>query len=238
MTSQSPSVFLSCSKNAAKKAGARDERILSVGNPGFDHSLFSNFDDLPEAGKEAAAVSSLYKSKSTLVNEKATRTAVKSEMEKSDVIHLALHSQIDDDVPLRSKLVVANARIEAADKLSPSVIYAYEIYNLNLPRTRLVVLSACQSGAERYYAGEGMMSLARSFIGAGVPLVVASLWPIDSAATEELMVSFHNHRTQEGITTVEALRNAQRDMVRSSTGSHRRPFYWAAFSVTGGYATF
>ena len=243
MTSPSPSVFLSCSENALQNSGPRVERILSVGNPTFDRAAFAGFENLPEAGREAEEVKAKYQLGVALTENEPTRTAVKGEIERADVIHLALHSSIDDEVPLRSKLLLARTKTEtfkaeAADRNSDSVVYAYEIYNLRLSRARLVTLASCQSGAGPYYGGEGVSSLARAFIGAGVPLVVASLWPVESRSTEKLMVSFHGYRTHERVTTVEALRSAQREMVRGPTNTLRRPYYWAGFSVTGGYATF
>lgn len=237
MTSPSPSVFLTCSENALKNSDVKDERVLSVGNPAFDRAAFPHFDYLPDATREALEVSNQYKSRVPLTGDRATKAAVNSEFGKSDVIHLALHSQLDDEVPLRSKLLLAAPNPRKTDQLSDSVVYAYEIYNLKLSHTRLVVLSSCQTGAGRYYGGEGVSSFARAFISAGVPLVVASLWPVESNATEKLMVSFHGHRTQEH-STVAALRSAQRDILRESTGNLRRPYYWAAFTVTGGYAEF
>lgn len=243
MTSPSPSVFLSCSENALQNSGPRVERILSVGNPTFDRAAFAGFENLPEAGREAEEVKAKYQLGVALTENEPTRTAVKGEIERVDVIHLALHSSIDDEVPLRSKLLLAKTKTETSrpemgDRILDSVVYAYEIYNLRLSRVRLVTLASCQSGAGPYYGGEGVSSLARAFISAGVPLVVASLWPVESRSTEKLMVSFHGYRTQERVTTVEALRNAQREMVRGPTNSFRRPYYWAGFSVTGGYATF
>ena len=232
MTSPSASVFLSCSENALKKIGQKDENILSVGNPTFDRAAFPDLDNLPDAGREAVEVGRNYKSRVVLPENLATKAAIKSYIERSDVIHLALHSKVDDEVPLRSQLLLAKTG-ETPD----SVFYAYEIYNLNLSQARLVVLSSCQSGAGRYYGGEGVSSLARAFIGAGVPLVVASLWPVESSATEMLMVSFHNQRTH-GFPTVEALRKAQQEMVHGPSENLRRPYYWAAFTVTGGYAEF
>ena len=233
MTSPSASVFLSCSKNAWQKIGQKDENVLSIGNPTFDRAAFPNFENLPDAEREAVEVGKYYKSRVVLPENLATKVVVKSHIERSDVIHLALHSKVDDEVPLRSQLLLAKT-----GEISDSVFYAYEIYNLKLSQTRLVVLSSCQSGAGRYYGGEGVSSLARAFISAGVPLVVASLWPVESSATDMLMVSFHNHRTQEPISTVEALRKAQQEMVYGPARNLRRPYYWAAFTVTGGYAEF
>jgi len=81
-----------------------------------------------------------------------------------------------------------------------------------------------------------MASLARAFIGAGVPMVVASLWPVDSAATEKLMVLFHKERRHNR--SALALATAQRAMLHSSEHRFQRPYYWAAFSLNGGYAEF
>ena len=233
MTSPSASVFLNCSKTALQKIGQKDESVLSIGNPTFDRAAFPDFENLPDAEREAVKVGKYYKSRVVLPENLATKAAFKSYIESSDVIHLALHSKVDDEVPLRSQLLLAKT-----GGISDSVFYAYEIYNLKLSQTRLVVLSSCQSGAGRYYGGEGVSSLARAFISAGVPLVVASLWPVESSATDMLMVSFHRHRTQKPISTVEALRKAQQEMVSGPAQNLRRPYYWAAFTVTGGYAEF
>jgi len=238
LMSPSPSVFLSCSQSAFQRAGPKDEKVLSVGNPTFDRTVFSDLEDLPDARREAEEVGRLYKSPA-LTEKSATREAVMREIENADVVQLALHSIIDEVVPLRSRLILAKTKTDTTtDQASDSVISAYEIYNLKLSHTRLVVLSSCESGVGRYYGGEGVSSLARTFIGAGVPLVVASLWPVETSATEKLMVNFHYHRTQEHISTVEALRKAQQEMARGPVENLRRPYYWAAFTVTGGYAEF
>jgi CHAT domain-containing protein len=109
---------------------------------------------------------------------------------------------------------------------------------MQLPRTRLVVLSSCQSGAARYYQGEGMINLARPFLVARVPLVVATLWSVESDATAELMISFHRRRAPAKTSTAEALAEAQREMLRSSDTNHHHPYYWAPFSLFGGHASF
>jgi CHAT domain-containing protein len=228
-TSQSPSVFLACSRNATQKTRVKSERLLSVGNPRFDRTAFPDLDDLPSAKQEAVEIGANYKDNISLLEADATTTAVKHEMPRSDVVHLALHSVLDSDLPLNSSLLLAKNG-------SQSQLRAYEIYRLDLERTRLVVLSSCQSGAERYYDGEGMASLARAFISAGVPLVVASLWPVDSTATEKLTVQFHKERGQNS--SAHALANAQRAMLHGSEKRFQSPFYWAAFTLNGGYAEF
>lgn len=229
-TSQSPSVFLHFSRTALEQSKVKNEKVLSVGNPRLDRAANQDRDDLPNAKQEALDVRKLYKDGVILLEANATKAAVKHQMINFDVVHLATHSVLDSDLPSNSKLLLAKGESE-------SDLSADEIYRLKMPRTRLVVLSSCQSGAERYYDGEGMASLARAFLGAKVPLVVASLWPVDSKATEKLMVSFHRHRTN-GNTTAEALAIAQREMLYDPENPYRSPFYWAAFAVNGGYAEF
>lgn len=154
------------------------------------------------------------------------------------MIHLAAHTVIDERSPLRSRLLLASEPERAAQPESDGLLEAYEIHQLKLSRTRLVMLSSCQSGIERAWRGEGAISMARPFIAAGVPLVVASLWPVESEATAELMTSFHRHRWQQHLSTAAALRQAQLDLLSSSAPIRRRPYQWASFIVIGGYARF
>jgi CHAT domain-containing protein len=104
---------------------------------------------------------------------------------------------------------------------------------------RLTVLSACQTGVERYYRGEGMIGMARAFLVARVPVVVASLWAVDSDATAELMIRFHRYRKRDASSTSEeALWKAKRSLLLDQDGRYHNPSYWAAFEIIGGHASF
>jgi CHAT domain-containing protein/Tfp pilus assembly protein PilF len=234
----SSNIYIICSENARRKEGVAQEKLLSVGNPSFDHKAFPKLADLPTAKREAEEVAALYNSLPAITGDGAIKNRIISEMERANVIHLALHSVVNEQSPLRSQLLFAREQQSEDEALEDGVLQASEIYNLRLGQARLVVLSACQTGAERYYGGEGMISISRPFIAIGVPLVVASLWPVDSAATEELMVSFHKHRKQDSFSTAEALSRAQRDMLTNTEGRYRQPYYWASFITIGGYARF
>jgi CHAT domain-containing protein len=162
-------------------------------------------------------------------------------MESSDVIHIASHYIADEAHPMRSKLLLAREPDQSDQSHEASgTLQAYEIYRQRLPRARLVVLSACQTGAERYYNGEGMISMSRVFLAAGVPLVVASLWPVDSAATKELMVRFHEYRRSRSqkLSTAAALRQAQLDLLGDSQRNYQQPYYWAGFIAIGGQTNY
>lgn len=235
ISSPGSSVFIASSKNARDKEGPKSESLLSVGNPDFDRSAFPSLLDLPSASREAKDVAAYYDSPRTLTAADATVNRVREGMTKADVIHLAAHSSLDERFPLRSKLVLAKRGADSGDN---STLKAFEIYRLKLERPRLVVLSACQTGAEHYYDGEGMISLARPFIVAGVPMVVASLWPVDSEATYDLMVKFHRNRRLKTLPTIKALQQAQIEMLRTPDGHYSKPYYWAPFIVIGGYAQY
>jgi CHAT domain-containing protein len=232
--SPAASVFIDSCDSARQKDRVKSEKLLSVGNPAFDKKAYPSFTDLPSAATEAREIAAYYQSSQVLVSSDATVKRVKQGMERADVIHLAAHSVLDERFPLRSRLLLAKGAGESSEAVMP----AFEIYKLNLQRARLVVLSACQTGANRYYEGEGMISLVRPFIVDRVPLVVASWWPVDSDATRELMQRFHQHRTVDRLSTTEALRRAQKEMLTVADGSYAHPYYWAAFMVVGGYARF
>jgi len=230
----STTIFIKSSENALKRSAATTETLASVGNPRFDPGTFPTLADLPAAKRESEQIAGLYSAPPSLTGEKALKSRAISEMQNADVIHWALHAVVNERSPLRSKLVFAkDTSAEGADTLELS-----EIYNCRLPHTRLVVLSACQSGAGRYYDGEGMIGISRPFIAKGVPLVVASLWPVDSDATAELMINFHRNRKPGSISTAEALTLAQRAMLTNSDRRYRHPYYWAPFVTIGGYARF
>lgn len=233
----SSSIFVSVSASASKKAGAVEERLLSVGDPSFRRASFPSLPDLPSAAREANAVSSFYKLRRVLLRDDAGEQSVKSEIEKANVAHLALHYVVDESSELLSGFPLAPEHVPAHGQDNPDgFLQAYEIYKMKLPRTRLVVLSACQTGIEQQYGGEGVIGVARPFLVAGVPTVVASLWPIDTDASAELMINFHRHRTHDALTVTQALRRAQLEMARGQDVHYRHPYYWATFIAVGGHS--
>jgi CHAT domain-containing protein/cytochrome c-type biogenesis protein CcmH/NrfG len=233
----SSTMLVVCSEMAAAREAVKAERVLSVGNPRFDRNSHPSLPDLPSASREAEQIAAFYGSRRLLVEDEADIKRVMSEVAGSDVLHFALHSVLDERFPMRSKLLLSKSPV--GDALSrEGALYAYDIYGLRLPHTRLAVLSACETGGGRYFGGEGVINMARPFIAAGVPLVVASLWPVDSGPTAELMIDFHRLRTRGGLTSAEALRRAQLAMLHGSEERQRRPYYWAPFTLIGGYATF
>jgi CHAT domain-containing protein len=175
-----------------------DELLLGVGNPSFDHQAFP-LESLPASEREVTEIKSFYPRSTVLIGRDAREESVQSQLGKVDVLHLASHYVVDEQSPLQSKLLMAQEPAGAKrGQAQDGVLQAEEIYRKRPLSARLVVLSACRSGVERYYRGEGMIGMSRAFLAAGVPLVSASLWPVDSEATSRLMIRFHKHRKTDG----------------------------------------
>lgn len=233
----SSTLFIRNTDNAAKKAGYVRERLLSVGNPAFDRALFPDLPNLESAADEAREISRFYDSQWSdfplLIGKDATKQSLLAKLERVEVAHLATHYESDPRAPMLSRLVLAAPGDGATEsRRIGSTLAMSEIYRLKLTRAKLVILSACQTRAEEYYNGEGVIGLSRPFEAAGVPLVISSLWPVNSDATKNLMVRFHELRKRLGFGTARAMREAQRE----SRSQH--PYYWAAFIVAGGHSPF
>ena len=231
------STLILCSESAQKRLNSGDEFLLSVGNPAFDRMAYSALQDLPDAAVEAQKIARLYEDSATYVGADAVKETIKEQMGRADVMHFAGHYLADDVSPMRSKLLLAAGHKGQAGS-GDGALSSYEVLTLKLRHPKLVVLSACQTGLEGYYDGEGMIGLSRTFLVAGVPLAVASQWLVDSDATAELMIKFHQYRKQHGLPTVAALRRAQLDLLSGPDERFHQPYYWAAFLAVGGYAEF
>jgi CHAT domain-containing protein/tetratricopeptide (TPR) repeat protein len=239
-TMSSSNVYLSCTKTASGKRAGTDEPLLSVGITAFDQAAFPNLPPLPGAEKEANSICKYYRDHHSLIGPQAVKTTVVALMQNAAVVELATHCLVDPLSPLQSRLILAREPGLAEDRGSEAdALQAKDIYNLRLPRTRLVILSACRTAIESSHKGEGAIGMARPFIVSGVPLVVATLWSVDSEATAELMIDFHRLRKEGKLpSTAEALRSAQLHALQGAEANRRRPFYWAGFVAIGGYTTF
>jgi len=130
---------------------------------------------------------------------------------------------------LRSGLALAGFNVRSSDA-EDGVLTALEAANLNLHGTKLVVLSACQTGLGEVASGEGVYGLRRAFAIAGAESQVISLWQVDDQGTKDLMVDYYQ-RLLKGEGRSEALRQVQLAMLQNPTYQH--PYFWAAFIPSG-----
>ena len=173
---------------------------------------------LPHAGAEAQAVAALFSPGLALVGPAATLAALQQHAATADVIHLACHAQFRSDNPRFSALHLHDAplTVELAERLHL--------------RAGVVVLSACESGVSDRAAGDEMVGLVRAFLVAGAARVLATLWPVDDAVTARFMQHFYT-ALAAGQPAAMALQLAQAALRQD----HPEAFYWAGFTLYGGW---
>jgi CHAT domain-containing protein len=220
---------------------------------------------------EARALGSLLPGATVLTRERATESAVK-QADGPRLLHIATHGFFLDD------RVVAAGNVQSINPLLRSglglagvnqrksgnddgILTALEAASLNLQGTKLVVLSACDTGVGEVRAGDGVYGLRRALVLAGSETQVMSLWPVSDTATRDLMIEYYK-RLQRGEGRGEALRRVQLMMLRrgavGETGAarllkqkgedgqpapkpasararkdFRHPYYWASFIPSG-----
>ncbi len=134
---------------------------------------------------------------------------------------------------LRSGLALAGANVRGSGSKDDGILTALEASGLNLWGTKLVVLSACDTGLGEVRNGEGVYGLRRAFVLAGTESLVMSLWPISDYSTRKLMVDYYKN-LKLGMGRGEALRRVQLNLLQRNRDLH--PFYWANFIQSGEWA--
>jgi CHAT domain-containing protein/tetratricopeptide (TPR) repeat protein len=185
---------------------------------------------LPFSRGEAEAIRSLASRRvSTFMGSEATRErALARALYDYRFSHFATHGIVNQDVPSLSSLVLS--LVDGAGRPRDGFVMVPDIYDMTL-NADVVVLSGCQTALGKQIRGEGPIGLARAFMYAGVPRVVASLWQVDDLATAELMKRFYRGMLVDELTPAAALRAAQRDL---ATGRRwASPYFWAPFVLQG-----
>ncbi|MHC4161293.1 MAG: CHAT domain-containing protein [Planctomycetota bacterium] len=235
----------------------RGERVLSLGDPDYGvkadrHTLSvigsgARLVPLPGTRAEAKAVGDVH-----LLGRDASETEfrmVASSGKRWRAVHLACHGLIRTDQPQLSSLALTPS---AKDDGFLTVL---EVFGMKIP-TDLVVLSACETARGKTYRAEGIVGFTRSFMFAGAPRVIVSLWKVDDEATRALMVRFYElwnpKGGSKGLPAATALKKAQeyvRDLVfeqvddeasrkagrevRVKKAWWKHPYYWAAWQLWG-----
>jgi len=157
----------------------------------------------------------------------ATERSFKNIASDYAVIHLAMHGLLNQKDPILSSLVFT----EDGDSIENNFLQAHEISKMNI-KTNLVVLSACETGFGKFETGNGIASLARSFMYAGASSLLVSLWQVNDQATAKIMQFFYQYLRQ-GKSKSAALRQAKLDYIESSARMVAHPAFWSAFVLIG-----
>jgi hypothetical protein len=129
------------------------------------------------------------------------------ELSKYDVLHFSAHARVDDQRPWNSAVMIAAADSNGAHQgLSAASIAATPL------DARLAVLSACESAGGRVVWGEGLEGLSAAFLAAGVPAVVATLWPVDDVASARFTRTLYQ-QLDRGRNVAEAMHDARRALL-------------------------
>jgi CHAT domain-containing protein len=206
--------------------------VLLVGDPAFNGSLpfAQGLLPLPHARSECEKISALYAPRATMLLEsEATIPRFLEQARTSAIIHVAAHSIVNSQAPSRSYILLAPAPDDPGPLEAQTLVT-----RLSLDHARLVVLSTCSSAGGLPIGAEGVAPFVRPLIGAGVPAVVGTLWNVEDATAEDVLVSFHRHY-REGYDAAVALQLAQVGLL---TKTNNKPglkpvFAWAPFQVIG-----
>jgi len=211
------------------------------------------WDYLPGTAKEVEAIGNVlakkqYKYK-LLSKEVATETALKTALSKEQsprVLHLSTHgfffpdvkakkSQVayksSDNPMIRSGLILAGANYawkngeKAPNMEDDGILTSYEVANLNLENTELVVLSACETGLGDIQGSEGVFGLQRAFKIAGAKYIMMSLWQVPDKETSEFMISFYINWLDKKMDIRMAFQKTQKEM----QAKYKNPYLWAGF---------
>ncbi len=193
------------------------------------------------ADREARSIAARFPDAVLRIGTEATERDFKTLAPEFQLLHLASHGVVDERIPLYSGLVLGSDAAAAAGgdaTYQDGFLHAYEVLDLPL-HCELTTLSACQTGMGRYYAGEGLLGLTRSFLYAGSRRMLVSLWSVNDASTAILMEHFYAHLAR-GRDAAAALQQAKVELretvVTSPNGqslSYAHPFFWAAFVLIG-----
>ena len=243
-----PSFSFTTSRSAPVSSGQ------SVSQRSADFKV--GFDQLEGTESEARQLSQVIPNSKVFAGVDATESALKS-LTGPWLLHIATHgfflsrpSAAASSVPqqptrasalesgvaakenplLRSGLALTGANQLNDGRGDDGILTALEAAGLDLHGTKLVVLSACETGIGEVQNGEGVYGLRRALVLAGAESELMSLWKVDDEATRDLMIEFYK-QLMSGKSRATALREVQLKLLRMERYEH--PFFWAAFILSG-----
>ena len=180
---------------------------------------------LPKAREEAKMISRLLGVPS-LVGGEATKEEVLRRIKEVSVVHIAAHGDAE-----RGEIALApNSSTTGIPKKEDIMLTMKDIAGVGI-RAKLVVLSCCHSASGKILTAEGVVGIARAFLGSGARSVLMSLWAVDDDATKAFMNIFYKCLIRENLSASEALHQAMKKMRESPLYDDVK--YWAPFVLLG-----
>jgi CHAT domain-containing protein len=244
-------------RKVKSKGGLPSNTATMFGNPSF-YMTASNSNRvaaLPGTEKEVNELQDLLNQKGwktfEYMDKSASEERVK-EQESPKIFHIATHGfyspTVDEDdakkltrseaqlseSPLMKCGLLLRGAGDVLDKtnfnynIESGILTAYEAMSLNLDKTDLVVLSACETGLGDISNGEGVYGLQRAFLVAGAKVLIMSMFKVDDAATQKLVLTFY----KKWLTT-NNMRQSFVDAKKELRVEYPDPIYWGAFMMIG-----
>lgn len=221
----------------------RDAHLVALGasssadSAAADEARPGGLAALSGARDEIRSIAQLFESSQVLLGTEARESAYRRFAPQAGIVHFGGHGHLDDQSPLHSGIVLAHGDSGDEDAL----LQGYEISEIGLRGSPLVVLAACEAGAGCLSTGEGLLGLSRAFIEAGAGAVLASPWLVDDLSTRELLEDFYRALVQTGADPMAALGQAKRAFLARGRASSQaplglpptHPFHWASFRLQG-----
>jgi len=187
---------------------------------------YLDLDFLPGVSIEVNNISELYKTEA-YYHLNAKESVFKELAGRYRVLHLAMHTKIDNANPMLSRLVFT----QIPDGDDDAMLYTYEIYNLKL-NANLTVLSSCSSGYGKVQPGEGVQSLARGFAFAGCPSVLMTLWSVADLSSVLIITDFYKHLVEQKSKPM-SLRESKLNFLANADELRAHPYFWASYVIIG-----
>src|SRR5690606_14960962 len=179
---------------------------------------------LAGAKEEVSQISKFVPGK-VYLGDAASKTNFKALESDISILHLAMHSTLNDEDPELSNLMFSNSEEDYE-------MYISELYGLHF-NAELAVLSACNTGIGGFKDGGDLVSMHHAFTTAGIPATVSSLWNAPDQSTKEIMIYFYKN-LQRGENKSTALKQAKLEYLKNTRNENlQHPFYWAAFVLSG-----
>jgi CHAT domain-containing protein/Tfp pilus assembly protein PilF len=221
------------------KRAENNGRILAFGpDYGTDNTVLDQKDEngkllrnaLPTLVNTLDEIKNLenYYNVTAFLGENATENAFKKNASDYRVLHLAMHTIINNENPLYSKLIFFEPK---GDTMDDGMLNASELINMEL-HADIAVLSACNTGSGKMQKGEGILSLSRDFFYAGVPGIIMTAWAVEDRAGVKLMEYFYKNIAL-GKPRHEALRLAKIEYLDNCDKLTAHPHYWASYMNVG-----
>ncbi len=186
---------------------------------------------LPGAREELAAALALRPGSQLVLGAAFDRAALLTALASDSPLHLATHLGLESHAEPERSAGPASAAASAGFSVSGDASVSLDEVANARPRLPLAVLSACWSGGGTFVDAEGLLGMARAFVGGGARNVVVTLWPVDDAAAAEFGAAFHRALRQQGETPSAARACATARAHLRELGFERAG--WAAFRLVG-----